>query len=61
MVETVTDQGYTTAEGYQKYEAGTPNIAGGIGLGVAADYLGTLGWRRSATTRNGSPPVLSAA
>ena len=39
MVETVTDTGYTTAEGYQKYEAGTPNIGGGIGLGVAAGYL----------------------
>lgn len=43
MVETVTGTGYTTAEGYQKYEAGTPNIAGGIGLGVAAGYLENLG------------------
>jgi len=38
MVETVTATGFKTAEGYQKYEAGTPNIAGGIGLGVAAEY-----------------------
>jgi cysteine desulfurase/selenocysteine lyase len=43
MVETVTGDGYTTAEGYQKYEAGTPNIAGGIGLGVAAGYLEAIG------------------
>ena len=43
MVETVTENGYTAAEGYQKYEAGTPNIAGGIGLGVAVDYLTEIG------------------
>ena len=43
MVEAVTESGYTAAEGYQKYEAGTPNIAGGIGLGAAADYLTGLG------------------
>lgn len=43
MVESVTADGYTAAEGFQKYEAGTPNIAGGIGLGVAVDYLTGLG------------------
>ena len=43
MVETVTESGYTVAEGYQKYEAGTPNIAGGIGLGAAVDYLTGIG------------------
>jgi cysteine desulfurase/selenocysteine lyase len=43
MVEAVTDAGIVTAEGYQKYEAGTPHIAGGIGLGAAADYLSGLG------------------
>jgi hypothetical protein len=46
MVETVTDTGFVTAEGYQKYEAGTPNIGGGIGLGVAADYLQRIGMER---------------
>jgi cysteine desulfurase/selenocysteine lyase len=46
MVETVTDTGYTTAEGYQKYEAGTPNIGGGIGLGVAAGYLQKIGMEK---------------
>ncbi|HSQ93765.1 MAG TPA: aminotransferase class V-fold PLP-dependent enzyme [Methanoregula sp.] len=43
MVEAVTESGYIPAEGYQLYEAGTPNIAGGIGLGAAADYLTALG------------------
>jgi len=43
MVETVTADGYTVSEGYQKYEAGTPNIAGGIGLGAAVDYLEHIG------------------
>jgi cysteine desulfurase/selenocysteine lyase len=43
MVEAVTESGYTAAEGYQKYEAGTPNIAGGIGLGAAVDYITVIG------------------
>ena len=28
-----------------KFEAGTPHIAGGIGLGAAIDYLATLNWQ----------------
>lgn len=43
MVESVTDEGIITAEGYQRYEAGTPNISGGIGLGIAVDYLQKMG------------------
>jgi cysteine desulfurase/selenocysteine lyase len=43
MVETVTADGYTLAEGYQQYEAGTPNIGGGIALGAAVDYLESIG------------------
>jgi cysteine desulfurase/selenocysteine lyase len=46
MVETVTGTGFTTAESYQKYEAGTPNIAGGIGLGVAVEYLEKIGMEK---------------
>jgi len=46
MVESVTATGYTAAEGFQKYEAGTPNIAGGIGLGVAAGYLKNIGMEK---------------
>ena len=29
-----------------KFEAGTPHIAGGIGLGAAIDYLGELNWEQ---------------
>ena len=43
MVEVVSKTGFTLAEGYQKYEAGTPNIGGGIGLGAAAEYLEKTG------------------
>jgi cysteine desulfurase/selenocysteine lyase len=46
MVETVTGTSFKTAEGYQKYEAGTPNIAGGIGLGVASEYLQKIGMEK---------------
>ncbi|MCX6688223.1 MAG: aminotransferase class V-fold PLP-dependent enzyme, partial [Methanoregula sp.] len=46
MVESLTSDGYVAAEGYQKYEAGTPNIAGGIGLGAAADYLTGIGMEK---------------
>jgi cysteine desulfurase/selenocysteine lyase len=46
MVETVTETDFTTAEGYQKYEAGTPPVAGGIGLGVAVDYLRKIGMEK---------------
>jgi cysteine desulfurase/selenocysteine lyase len=42
-VETVTLEDYTLEEGYARFEAGTPNIAGGIGLGAAADYLSAIG------------------
>ncbi|PKG33458.1 aminotransferase class V-fold PLP-dependent enzyme [Methanoregula sp.] len=46
IVESVTRSGYTLVDGYQRYEAGTGNIAGGIGLGVAVDYLSRLGMDR---------------
>ena len=46
MVESVSAEGYIPAGGYEKYEAGTPNISGGIGLGVAADYLAAKGMDR---------------
>jgi cysteine desulfurase/selenocysteine lyase len=42
-VEQVTTSGYTLASGYARFEAGTPNIAGAIGLSRAIDYLGALG------------------
>jgi cysteine desulfurase/selenocysteine lyase len=42
-IETVTTEGYTLTSGYDRYEAGTPNIAGGIGLAAAVDYLQKIG------------------
>ena len=43
MIETVTFE-KTTYNGLpHKFEAGTPNIAGGIGLKPALDYVGALG------------------
>jgi cysteine desulfurase/selenocysteine lyase len=46
MVGTASRDEYTLAEGYQRYEAGTPNVAAGIGLGAAADYLAGIGMDR---------------
>jgi len=46
MVESVTGDSITYAPGYEQYEGGTPNIAGGIGLGVAVDYLRKIGMDR---------------
>ncbi|MDD1724154.1 MAG: cysteine desulfurase, partial [Methanospirillum sp.] len=43
MVESVTDGQIVEAGGYERYEAGTPHISGGIALGVAADYLHKIG------------------
>jgi len=36
-----------------KFEAGTPNIAGAIGLGIAIDYVRTLGMERIAAYEQG--------
>ena len=35
-----------------KFEAGTPDIAGAIGLGAAVDYLGSLGMERIAAAEH---------
>jgi len=42
MIETVSFSGSTWNTLPFKFEAGTPNIAGAIGLAAAIDYLGTL-------------------
>lgn len=42
MIRTVTFEKTTFDDLPNKFEAGTPNIAGGIGLGVAIKYLNTL-------------------
>lgn len=43
------EQGTTFREPPEKFEAGTPDIAGAIGLGAAIDYLEALGPRHIAT------------
>ncbi|MGE5831382.1 MAG: aminotransferase class V-fold PLP-dependent enzyme, partial [Methanomicrobiales archaeon] len=42
-VEQVTTSSYTLAQGAARYEGGTPNIAGAIGLSRAVEYLEALG------------------
>ena len=43
MIRQVRFEGTTFNDPPHRFEAGTPNIAGHIGLGVAADYLDALG------------------
>jgi cysteine desulfurase/selenocysteine lyase len=44
MIKEVTFEKTTYADLPHKFEAGTPNIAGGIVLGTAIDYLNTVGF-----------------
>ncbi len=43
MVADVGDDGYEIKKGYEGFEAGTPDISAGIGLGAAMDYLSRAG------------------
>lgn len=43
MIKDVDMDDFSLAEGWERFEAGTPNIAGGIGLGAAVDYLSNIG------------------
>ena len=43
MVRRHTDEGFTPHDVPQRFEAGTPNIEGAVGLGAAVGYLRTLG------------------
>jgi cysteine desulfurase/selenocysteine lyase len=43
MIKTVTFEKTTYNELPYKFEAGTPNIVGGLGLGVAIDYMNSIG------------------
>ncbi|PIX06795.1 MAG: cysteine desulfurase CsdA [Flavobacteriales bacterium CG_4_8_14_3_um_filter_35_10] len=43
MIKTVTFEKTTYAELPHKFEAGTPNIAGGIAFGTAIDYINSIG------------------
>lgn len=42
-VDDVTTEGYTLTDGYRRFEGGTPNISGAIGLAQAVKYLGNVG------------------
>ena len=44
MIETVTFEKTTYAGLPHKFEAGTPNICGGIAFGVAIDYMNSIGF-----------------
>jgi cysteine desulfurase/selenocysteine lyase len=44
MIKTVTFAKTTYADPPARFEAGTPNIAGAVGLGAAIDYLQALDW-----------------
>jgi cysteine desulfurase / selenocysteine lyase len=44
-----------------KFEAGTPHIAGGIGLGAAIDYLQGLDWQQVAAHEHGLLTYATAA
>lgn len=43
MIRTVSFEGSTWAEGPQRFEAGTPDIAGAVGLGAAIEYVRGIG------------------
>ena len=44
MIRTVSFDGTTFADAPHKFEAGTPNIAGFVGLGAAVDYVNGVGF-----------------
>ena len=48
MIKVVTFEKTTYADLPYKFEAGTPNIAGGIGLGAAFDYVNAIGLEKIA-------------
>jgi cysteine desulfurase/selenocysteine lyase len=43
MIETVSFSGTTYADAPSRFEAGTPNVAGAVGLAAAIDYLNSTG------------------
>lgn len=49
MIDSVTYETATWADAPYRFEAGTPNIAGAIGLGVAVDFVSFLGWNEIQT------------
>lgn len=52
MIATVTFEKTTYADLPHKFEAGTPNICGGIAFGVAIDYMNQVGFENIAAQEN---------
>ncbi len=52
MIETVTFEKTTYAGLPHKFEAGTPNICGGIAFGAAIDYMNTIGFDNITSQEN---------
>ncbi|WP_298238695.1 cysteine desulfurase [uncultured Algibacter sp.] len=52
MIAEVTFEKTTYADLPHKFEAGTPNIAGGIVFGAAIDYMNSIGFENIATYEN---------
>ena len=52
MINEVTFEKTTYADLPHKFEAGTPNISGGIAFGIAIDYLNRLGFKNIAPYEN---------
>jgi cysteine desulfurase / selenocysteine lyase len=48
MIATVTFEKTTYADLPHKFEAGTPNICGGIAFGAALDYMNSIGFDKIA-------------
>ena len=48
MIREVRFEGTTFADPPHKFEAGTPNIAGFVGLGAALDYIESIGFEKMA-------------
>lgn len=46
MIEYVTEQDTTYAESPNKFEAGTQNAGGVVGLGAAVDYINSISYKR---------------
>lgn len=53
MISEVKEGGSMWAEVPQKFEAGTPNVCGAIGLGAAVDYLNSVGMEHIADMEKG--------
>ena len=57
MISSVTFERTTYNRLPYKFEAGTPNIAGGIGLGAAIDYLESWAWKELPPTSGNCSPM----